>query len=480
MTWTGSDGSSEGIYARRYDANGQPLAGEILVNLYTDSRQKIPCIAMSSNGDFVIVWESYYHSTHDWYTRGQLYNSSGTPVGGEFIISQESHGFPPDVAMDDSGDFVVIFEKGPGYYVYMRMYNANGTAKGSAVDVSGNLYARSYPSIGMAGGGNYVVAWTYDSESGSYSNPDVYAKRYDSSGSAIGAVFVVNTYTDGGQWLPSVAMNDDGDFTVLWDMGNIYGQRYKSDGTSVGDEFQINTYIVSEQRYADVAMKDNSEFVVVWQSNGQDGSDYGIFGEFGPKICCADFSGDLFVNLRDFAFLAQEWLQEGDLLQTDLVDDNKIDELDLGALYEQWLTPCYECSQADIYSDGKIDFKDYSLLAGNWLDQGPLVGDITGNGTVDMADLRVLIFYWLMICGENQPPTVDAGGDYEVIMPRASSVDVWLDGTVSDDGQPLSEPTLTYTADSGYVGYDSIVFRVYDGLFYSPEATVTIEVLTTE
>lgn len=28
-------------------------------------------------------------------------------MGGEFIISQESHGFPPDVAMDDSGDFVV-------------------------------------------------------------------------------------------------------------------------------------------------------------------------------------------------------------------------------------------------------------------------------------------------------------------------------------------------------------------------------------
>jgi len=64
-------------------------------------------------------------------------------------------------------------------------------------------------------------------------------------------------------------------------------------------------------------------FVTVWQSDGQDGDNYGIFGEFGPKICCADFSGDLFVNFRDFVILAEEWLQEGIFLKTDLIDDKK-------------------------------------------------------------------------------------------------------------------------------------------------------------
>jgi hypothetical protein len=117
-----------------------------------------------------------------------------------------------------------------------------------------------------------------------------------------------------------------------------------------------------------------------------------------PPTPCADFSGDLFVNLRDFAFLAEEWLQEGDLLQTDLIYDNKINELDLAAFVEQWLTPCYQCSQADIYSDGKIDFKDYSLLAGNWQREGLIASDITGDGIVDMDDLKVIIFYWLKNC----------------------------------------------------------------------------------
>ncbi len=55
---------------------------------------------------------------------------------------------------------------------------------------------------------------------------------------------------------------------------------------------------------------------------------------------CGDFGGDLFVNLSDFCVLAREWFKEGDSLQTDLIDDDKIDELDLDAFCQQWLTPC--------------------------------------------------------------------------------------------------------------------------------------------
>jgi hypothetical protein len=123
--------------------------------------------------------------------------------------------------------------------------------------------------------------------------------------------------------------------------------------------------------------------------------------ELGPKTetCCADFNGDLFVNFYDFCLLAQEWLETGDSLEMDLIDDDKIDELDLAAFVERWLSPCYLCSEADIYSDGKIDFNDYSILANNWLKEGPnLDGDITGNWIVNMLDLKVLVFHWLNSC----------------------------------------------------------------------------------
>ncbi len=406
VTWPCYDSSSEGISARRYDANGVPLTGEFLVNTYTDSRQLHPDVAMNDSGEFVIVWGSGHDPGHHDYTTGRKYNADGVPYGPEFLITQVTHGSRPDVVIDDSGDFVVVWLRSgdvddppAGDHIRFRRYNADGTPKGDAVQIADYVASYNYPSIAMDSSGNFIITWI--DKPGTY---DIYAQRFDSTGNAISGQFVVNSSIAGDQYRSSVSSASDGEFVIVWhgpgegDGSGIFGQRFKSDGTFIGDEFRINTYTIGAQWLPEVAMKNNGEFITVWQSNGQDGDNYGIFGEFGPKICCGDFSGDLLVNFRDFAFLAEEWLQEGNSVQTDLFDDNKIDGLDLGVLSEQWLKPCYECYQANFYGDGIIDFKDYSILAGNWQGQGPLAGDITGNGTVDMADLKALLFHWLSYC----------------------------------------------------------------------------------
>jgi hypothetical protein len=179
---------------------------------------------------------------------------------------------------------------------------------------------------------------------------------------------------------------------------DIFGRRYDEWWRPIGDEFQVNTYVVDDQKYPDVALKETGEFVTVWQSDGQDGSGYGIFADIGPAVPCADFTGDGFVNFHDYCILVEEWLKEQNPLKTDLVDDNKINGRDLDAFCGQWLMPCYDCNDVDIYTDGKIDFKDYCLWAQGYLQQGPLKGDVTGNGTVDLADLKALIFHWAKSC----------------------------------------------------------------------------------
>ena len=84
-----------------------------------------------------------------------------------------------------------------------------------------------------------------------------------------------------------------------------------------------------------------------------------------------------------------------------MVDDNKVDELDLSVLCGRWLRACYACSQAYISSDGKEDLADYALWAGDWPKLGPgLVGDITGDGMVDMSDWKSAVFYWGSDCNE--------------------------------------------------------------------------------
>lgn len=60
MSWIsyGQDGNQYGIYAQRLNVSGEKLGAEFQVNGYTKNNQLSPHVAMQTNGDFMIVWES--------------------------------------------------------------------------------------------------------------------------------------------------------------------------------------------------------------------------------------------------------------------------------------------------------------------------------------------------------------------------------------------------------------------------------------
>lgn len=98
--------------------------------------------------------------------------------------------------------------------------------------------------------------------------------------------FQVNTTTENGQGKPKVAADQNGNFVVVWesfnhdgDANGIFAQRFNADGTQAGGEFQVNTYTVSEQNQPAIDMSSDGRFVVTWASNGQDGSNYGVFAQ---------------------------------------------------------------------------------------------------------------------------------------------------------------------------------------------------------
>jgi len=413
VVWQSKDGNDWDIFAQRFDANGTPVDVEFRVNDDPNGGQLHPKVAMSKTGAFAIVWERYefFDPFDAWDVCGQLYDCNGLPVGAELKVNLLSQCRYPDVAMDGNGNFTVVWMQDDIYHtsnlVMARQCNADGTAKTEEpCEVStGEFYTIAHPSIAMGGNGHFVVCW--EGHPDSAAEKDIHARRYNYNGSALSQQFTVNTTTDGAQEYPEVAMNNQREFVIVWNSEtepgsnerDIFGQRYDSLWEHLGDEFQVNTYVVGDQRYPAVVIKEDGEFVTVWQSDGQDGSEFGIFGEFGPKKDSAELTGDGFVNFRDFCVLAEEWRKEGNPLEADLIDDNRIDEQDLGAFCEQWLTPLYECSEVDIDGDSKIDFKDYAHWAADWSEQGPnLDGDITGNGIVDMADLRALLFHWPQTC----------------------------------------------------------------------------------
>jgi hypothetical protein len=289
--WTsyGQDGDNWGIYAQRYDAEGIARGAEFKVNSYTTNRQEFPSIAMDSDGDFVVAWESYDQDGRRSGIYAQRYDAAGIAKGAEFRVNTytPNNQVYPAVAMDSVGDFVVAWrspQDGSGYGVYAQRYSATGAPQGTEFRVNSTTLGEQYrPAVAMDAAGNFVVTWW---SLGDGSDDGVYAQRYNTAGVAEGGEFRVNTYTTRFQTNPTVAMDLAGDFVVAWQSYRqdgegygVYAQRYNAAGLAQGSEFRVNNYTTNAQFAPTIAMDSTGDFLVAWTSYGQDGSGYGTYAQ---------------------------------------------------------------------------------------------------------------------------------------------------------------------------------------------------------
>jgi hypothetical protein len=354
VVWQGpgtADEDKEDIFARRFYPTGLPVYNEFHINTNTLDKQLCPRIAMNNTGRFVIVWESV-NVPQDGKKSicGQLYNKDGFRIGTEFVANDgPSDGRYPNVAMDTKGNFVVVWmEDRSSNSIVGRQYNSDGSPKTKPFEVSSIRFSSiTQPSIAMSMEGHFIVTW--DGDPNLAKEDDIHARMFDPNGSAISEQFIVNTTTEGPQKNPQVAMNNHDQFIIVWDSKidpdinerDIFARRFNNSGIPIGDEFQINTFSEGDQKRPGLAMKNGRNFVTVWQSYAQDGSGYGVFGQMDKIVGSADFNGDGLVNFLDFCILADEWFRIGQSLTTDLTEDNKINQRDLAEFCNQWLNSDY-------------------------------------------------------------------------------------------------------------------------------------------
>src|SRR6266581_4604578 len=102
--------ANSGVFARRFDAAGNPLTGEIHVNTITDLNQQAPAVAMDAAGNFVITFESGQLTSFDVYAR--RFDFSGAPQGDQFLVNTTTNSTQngPAVAMDYAGDLVITWQ----------------------------------------------------------------------------------------------------------------------------------------------------------------------------------------------------------------------------------------------------------------------------------------------------------------------------------------------------------------------------------
>ncbi|MFO0999273.1 MAG: calcium-binding protein [Planctomycetaceae bacterium] len=294
VTWTsdGQDGSGYGVYAQRYDASGAANGTEFRVNTTTTNWQMESSVAMSPSGNFLISWSSAGQDGGGFGIYSQLYNAAGVPQGEEFRVNTTTAGNQrySSVAMDASGNFVVSWtstdQDGGGDGVYARLYDLAGTPLGSEFRVNTlTMGDQRYSAVAMDSDGDFVVTWKSEFQDGD--GFGIYAQRYNASGIAQGGEFQVNSFTTGNQIDPTVAIDHNGNFVISWTSwfqdaseNGIYARRYDSTGTAQGSEFKVNTHTLSNQEYSAAAMDDDGDFVITWLSRGQDpGGSAGIYAQ---------------------------------------------------------------------------------------------------------------------------------------------------------------------------------------------------------
>ena len=131
--------------------------------------------------------------------------------------------------------------------IAMRRYDATGAPQASEFVVSAfTTELRAHSVGGRQRNGDFVVVWMSNDRDGSQEG--VFARRFDAAGAALAIELQVNSYTNGSQVDPAVAVDADGDSVIVWsrigdgsDVG-IFARRLDSTGNALATEFQVNVF----------------------------------------------------------------------------------------------------------------------------------------------------------------------------------------------------------------------------------------------
>lgn len=291
--WVTDENGPGNIAARMFDVQGTPLTDEWRVSPTSKIAQSTPSIAMNAGGTFVVVWTTWLGSTYigRHQISGRLFDPEGIAIGGEFQIADHGQAVGPDVAMDESGRFVVTwmrlgdtYNRPYGEYVMVRQYQADGMPCNAAIQLTGDLRSRWYtPSVAAGLDGRFVLTWAM----GPFPY-DIYAQSFDSTCGLIDGLCMINTVIEGNQGHPRVTTDGQGDYLIVWDSHDsdgaacVCGQLFTQDCTLPGDQMLFSAPTGRLNWYPDAAMAPNGRYVVTWIGQAGDSeSGYDIFAQTG-------------------------------------------------------------------------------------------------------------------------------------------------------------------------------------------------------
>lgn len=236
-TWTdgsgGPDPDTVTVRAQQFDAAGARVGPEVLAPQLDRGDQYAQDVAGLANGDFVVVWMdngSKPGDTSEFGVVARMFNAAGQPITGEFVVNTWGYLYQAgaQVSALEGGGFVVTWydESGDGgddqpLSIKAQIFAGDGARVGGEFLVNTTTeITQAYPAVTALPGGGFAITWqdfsVVDLENPFSYDSAVRLQVFDAAGAKVGPEMQVNTTEGANQGFPAITTLANGDIVVAW------------------------------------------------------------------------------------------------------------------------------------------------------------------------------------------------------------------------------------------------------------------------
>lgn len=271
--------ADEQLVARSYDAAGLPRGGEFLVGAQRPGDKWGARATPLAQSGFALAWKQRAADdsatiTLQRYSNADVPVAIGTPID---IVTKALLNAEFSLTTFDSGELMVAWtgiNADGGQSVFSQRFSAAGTPIGEAIRVDDNTaFDHRNPALTSLADGGFVVTWNADLRDG---DEDVYARQFNADGTARGAAWRVNNFTEQPQRNPAVTAAADGGFIIAWhsepgiypgEYGTMRAQYFDRAGNPVRDEIPVTQESYERLSRPVIVAGLNGGFDVYWESD---------------------------------------------------------------------------------------------------------------------------------------------------------------------------------------------------------------------
>lgn len=282
--------ASDRIFGQRLQADGTPTGVTFVINASDTDQVEDASVGIDAQGNSVVVWKRAL-ATGRQSVRARRFNAAGQPLSGEIVVHSHitSEHYDPAIVVKPDGRFVVAWSSGvqDGFGdIFIRQFSATGIPQGPEVMANANTaYGQVNPALALSADGGFAVAWEGN---GIRLGTDIAYRVFASAGHPVSDEILVNSeFYNGDQRNPTIASNASGLTAIAWDCyacdANDWGIRarlFSGIGEPVTSEFVVNEYIADNQVSAAAAVDTDGKILLVWSSEHANESRTTIDGRY--------------------------------------------------------------------------------------------------------------------------------------------------------------------------------------------------------